>query len=70
MLATNKLISTHLQVDSLGEKRSLLKTRFAPPFIPKHDIVRGIMHVGQTAITFAFMLAVMYVILAFTGRIV
>lgn len=32
-----------------------------PPFIPAHDISRGILHVGQTALSFLFMLAVMYV---------
>ncbi|EIM84484.1 CTR copper uptake transporter [Stereum hirsutum FP-91666 SS1] len=30
-----------------------------PPFIPAHDISRGVLHVGQTALSFLFMLAVM-----------
>ncbi|KAJ3976101.1 CTR copper uptake transporter [Lentinula raphanica] len=38
---------------------SVLLMRRAPPFIPAHDIVRGIMHAGQAALSFAFMLAVM-----------
>lgn len=35
--------------------------RSAPPFIPAHDITRGVLHMGQAALAFAFMLAVMYV---------
>ncbi|KAJ6492246.1 CTR copper uptake transporter [Mycena sanguinolenta] len=31
----------------------------APPFIPAHDIMRGVMHAAQTLLGFAFMLAVM-----------
>ncbi|KAJ3711397.1 copper transporter [Lentinula raphanica] len=38
---------------------NVLLMRRAPPFIPAHDIVRGIMHAGQAALSFAFMLAVM-----------
>jgi hypothetical protein len=45
-------------------KRSLSKLismRPAPPFIRAHDITRGVMHAGQTALGFAFMLVVMCV---------
>jgi len=38
---------------------NVLLMRRAPPFIPAHDFVRGIMHIGQAALTFWFMLAVM-----------
>ncbi|KAE9391415.1 CTR copper uptake transporter [Gymnopus androsaceus JB14] len=38
---------------------NVLLMRRAPPFIPAHDIVRGIMYIGQAALTFWFMLAVM-----------
>ncbi|EEB88050.1 hypothetical protein MPER_14346, partial [Moniliophthora perniciosa FA553] len=33
--------------------------RTSSPFIPAHDIVRGIMQAGQAALGFALMLAVM-----------
>ncbi|KAF8812779.1 copper transporter [Phlegmacium glaucopus] len=33
--------------------------RTIPPFIPAHDIIRGILHAGQAALTFVFMLTVM-----------
>ncbi|KIK65180.1 hypothetical protein GYMLUDRAFT_160434 [Collybiopsis luxurians FD-317 M1] len=39
--------------------KNVFLMRRAPPFIPAHDIVRGIMHAGQAALNFAFMLAVM-----------
>lgn len=35
--------------------------RNVPPFIAAHDIARGVLHAGQMAVSFAFMLAVMYV---------
>ncbi|KAJ3784717.1 CTR copper uptake transporter [Lentinula aff. detonsa] len=44
--------------------------RRAPPFIPAHDIVRGILHAGQAALTFAFMLVVMTFQLGFIIAIV
>ncbi|KAJ3995057.1 CTR copper uptake transporter [Lentinula boryana] len=44
--------------------------RRAPPFIPAHDIVRGILHAGQAALTFAFMLVVMTFQLGFIISIV
>ncbi|KIK09641.1 hypothetical protein K443DRAFT_127524 [Laccaria amethystina LaAM-08-1] len=37
----------------------ILGSRTALPFIPAHDISRGLLHMGQTAFGFAFMLAVM-----------
>ena len=39
----------------------IIGSRTALPFIPEHDIPRGLLHMGQTAFGFAFMLAVMYV---------
>lgn len=39
--------------------------RSAAPFIPSYDITRGIMHAGQAAIGFAFMLCVMCVLFHF-----
>ena len=39
----------------------IIGSRTALPFIPAHDIARGLLHMGQTAFGFAFMLAVMYV---------
>ncbi|KAF8636060.1 hypothetical protein AX17_003825 [Amanita inopinata Kibby_2008] len=38
-----------------------LRGRYIPPFIPAHDIARGILHAVQTTINFLFMLAVMQV---------
>jgi len=38
---------------------TVIATRSAPPFIPAHDFARGVLHAGQMALTFAFMLAVM-----------
>lgn len=35
--------------------------RLATPFIPSHDIPRGVMYAGQAALEYAFMLAVMCV---------
>ncbi|KAF9476563.1 CTR copper uptake transporter [Pholiota conissans] len=39
--------------------KTVLTLGNTPPFIPAHDIVRGILHAGQAALSFAFMLAVM-----------
>ncbi|KAF9446920.1 Ctr copper transporter [Macrolepiota fuliginosa MF-IS2] len=36
-----------------------LSMRTIPPFIPSHDIARGLLHGVQALLTFAFMLAVM-----------
>ncbi|KAJ3849541.1 CTR copper uptake transporter [Lentinula lateritia] len=47
-----------------------LLLRRAPPFIPAHDIVRGILHAGQAAFTFAFMLVVMTFQLGFIISII
>lgn len=38
-----------------------LTLRTIPPFIFWHDLTRGVMYLGQSALQFAFMLAVMYV---------
>lgn len=37
----------------------IIGSRTALPFIPAHDIPRGLLHMGQAAFGFAFMLAVM-----------
>jgi hypothetical protein len=42
-------------------EKNLLK-RAAPPFILFHDVPRGIIQMAQSALSFAFMLAVMYVL--------
>ncbi|KAH8108381.1 Ctr copper transporter family-domain-containing protein [Phellopilus nigrolimitatus] len=44
--------------------------RSAVPFIPAHDITRGVMHAGQAALDFAFMLAVMTFQVGFIAAIV
>lgn len=36
--------------------------RTTPPFILSHDVVRGIAFAGHSALQFAFMLVVMYVL--------
>lgn len=35
--------------------------RTIPPFIPAHDIARGLLHGAQALVSFAFMLAAMSV---------
>ncbi|KAJ3874657.1 CTR copper uptake transporter [Lentinula edodes] len=47
-----------------------LLLRRAPPFIPAHDFVRGILHAGQAAFSFAFMLVVMTFQLGFIISII
>ncbi|KAI0351108.1 CTR copper uptake transporter [Trametes cingulata] len=42
-----------------GRLRDTMTLRNAPPFIPAHDIARGIVHAVQVAMQFAFMLIVM-----------
>ena len=42
--------------------RNFVSHRAALPFIPAHDISRGIVHVTQTLLSFLFMLAVRYVL--------
>ena len=37
----------------------VITLRSIPPFIPDNDIARGIMHAGQAALTFAFMMIAM-----------
>lgn len=39
--------------------RNVLMLRAVPPFIPAHDIARGVLHAAQAALGFAIMLAVM-----------
>ncbi|KAF5361227.1 hypothetical protein D9757_013218 [Collybiopsis confluens] len=57
---TNKLKETK-QIAPAASVKNALMMRRAPPFIPAHDLVRGIMHIGQAALNFAFMLAVIAV---------
>ncbi|KAF8195660.1 Ctr copper transporter [Mycena galopus ATCC 62051] len=46
--------------DDADDKRKIKKMRLrALPFIPAQDITRGVIHAGQSFLTFAFMLAVM-----------
>jgi hypothetical protein len=40
--------------------------RFIPPFIPAHDITRGVMFAAQTLLGYLFMLTVMYVVSLFS----
>lgn len=40
---------------------TMFTPRTIPPFIPAHDIARGIMQSVQSGLTFLFMLAVMYI---------
>ncbi|KAG6334925.1 hypothetical protein ID866_4167 [Astraeus odoratus] len=51
------------EVSSAGPRRrkgaSRPAPRLIPPFIPSHDIIRGMMHVIQSAFTYALMLVVM-----------
>ncbi|PFH46222.1 hypothetical protein AMATHDRAFT_115099, partial [Amanita thiersii Skay4041] len=46
-----------------------LRGRHVPPFMPAHDIARGILHVAQTAVGFLFMLAVMTFQVAYIASI-
>jgi len=55
---TNKLNAEGKRVSPQTVSGVFLMRR-SPPFILAHDIVRGVMHAGQAALTFAFMLAVM-----------
>ncbi|CAL1697512.1 unnamed protein product [Somion occarium] len=41
------------------ELKKAVTMRDVPPFILAHDLMRGILHVGQAGLQFAFMLAVM-----------
>ncbi|KAI0365848.1 CTR copper uptake transporter [Pilatotrama ljubarskyi] len=42
-----------------GRLRDTVTLRNAPPFIPAHDLARGVLHAVQVAMQFAFMLIVM-----------
>lgn len=44
--------------------------RFTPPFIPAHDVTRGIMFTAQTLLSYLFMLAVMTYQLGFIFSLV
>lgn len=50
------------------EKQYSRLKRLAVPFIPSHDIARGVMYAGQAALEYAFMLAVMCVKISMGGR--
>lgn len=41
--------------------RDAITMRTTPPFVASHDILRGIVYAGRSALQFAFMLAIMYV---------
>lgn len=41
----------------------VLTMRNIPPFIPAHDIARGLLHGAQSLLNFAFMLAAMSVVI-------
>ncbi|KAJ7165437.1 CTR copper uptake transporter [Mycena crocata] len=58
-------------VDTAGKKREKRKFGIrAPPFVPAHDVMRGVMHALQATLGFAFMLAVMTFQAAFILAIV
>ncbi|KAL0948927.1 hypothetical protein HGRIS_009035 [Hohenbuehelia grisea] len=46
-------------VEKVESLTGMMSMRYGPPFIPGHDIARGAFQVGQAALNFAFMLAVM-----------
>lgn len=46
---------------SVARIRDVATMRNGPPFIPAHDITRGILHAVQATLHFALMLIVMYV---------
>ncbi len=45
-----------------GRVRDAVTMRSGPPFILSHDVTRGIIHAVQSALHFAIMLVVMYVV--------
>ena len=47
---------------------SIFNKRNIPPFVPSQDIVRGVVYVGQAALGYAFMLAIMCVSMLVTNR--
>lgn len=60
-------------VANLSEKinsvsSSPLPLRVLMPFVPVYDIPRGLVHATQSALEFAFMLVVMYVLLVRNSR--
>jgi solute carrier family 31 (copper transporter), member 1 len=51
-----------LQSNTMNENEtsaSIKTKRTSPPFIPAHDVSRGILHIAQTTLGFFFMLTVM-----------
>jgi hypothetical protein len=82
-LAKSKRDSIARDVDSQSKTKRVISPlaiiRSGPPFVPAYDITRGILHMGQAFLTYALMLAVMYVLFSeimeahrsltiFTGR--
>jgi solute carrier family 31 (copper transporter), member 1 len=54
-----------LAKDSSDSEVHVKLQRTSPPFILAHDLPRGIMHMFQVALSYALMLAVMYVLTCF-----
>ncbi|ESK87360.1 copper transporter [Moniliophthora roreri MCA 2997] len=67
---TNKLNAAADLKKAEPSLKNMILMRTSSPFIPAHDIVRGIMQAGQAALGFALMLAVMTFQLAFLLSIV
>ncbi|KAF8170759.1 CTR copper uptake transporter [Pholiota molesta] len=42
-----------------GARPGLRTLRTLPPFVASHDVVRGVLHAGQAALLYTFMLAIM-----------
>jgi hypothetical protein len=57
------------KLNTLPTRSSLIGSikRLNPPFIPAHDITRGVMFAAQTLLGYLFMLTVMYVVLLFSS---
>ncbi|THU91628.1 hypothetical protein K435DRAFT_779284 [Dendrothele bispora CBS 962.96] len=56
-LQAKKLEQTYSETPLKASKMALM--RAAPPFVPSHDIMRGVFHVVQAGLGFLIMLAVM-----------
>lgn len=54
-----ELSNSGLPPERAGSFRRRPRIRNTAPFIFSHDVVRGVVHAGQAALKFAFMLAVM-----------
>jgi len=74
IVLANKLntssVATSEESDRSSFKSPQLSRRRVPPFIPSHDVPRGIMQVALASINFLFMLAVMTFQLGFIFAIV